>query len=112
MEEKNGMATETMADDEIASSVPALSNAVLHHFSELRNQIAVSNKRNMKIMKLSDTRIASTRSNTSAPVSKPKKGSASPVASFEAKAQVISDVASFSDRPYPLEDALEITDTP
>lgn len=98
-----GAAAAAVSSDnlEIASSVPALSSAVLHYFAELRKDLSVR-KQEMNAL-------AAGVPNRSPPP--PSDKNRKRVADTEA-AQVITDVASFSDQPYRLEDALDLTETP
>jgi hypothetical protein len=97
--------TDTMTD-EFASSVPALSNAILQYFSDLRREMAVSHKKNSKSINH-----APERQPSNAPASKTRRGTTSHTKNAP-KAQLISDVATFSNQPYRLEEALDITNTP
>ncbi|KAG7343024.1 hypothetical protein IV203_020969 [Nitzschia inconspicua] len=89
---------------EIVSAVPALSNAVLQYFAGLRNEISA------RTSKMSGKSIASKQPAKSSVES--DRTSYKPNVVLPKTAQIISDVASFSDQPYCLEDALDLTDTP
>jgi hypothetical protein len=86
---------------ETASAIPALSKAVLEYFADLRQQVAVNTAEGSRKR---STRTG--REDKSSPLL--NKG----VAAIPSMAQIISDVASFSDEPYRLEDALDLADTP
>lgn len=106
--------TSSFSTVEIASAVPALSKAVLQYFADLRQEFMTATRKEIVSTHTSAQSSAST-SHRRRPDKSPENRDRSLLqkdATVPKMAQIVSDVATFSEEPHRLEDALDLTDTP